>query len=120
MMAMAKPTSPSPGAMWMAMAAPTASRRRATPPREWQPASGQHGYIPPLRPREPGSVTVVGKFAACVVGAAYDDATLRVAGFTYTLEQVLVTGCAATPGNSGGEPTQSIRLNYLHRKLNKL
>ena len=48
------------------------------------------------------------------------NATLRVAGFTYTLEQVLVTGCAATPGNSGAEPTQSISLNYLHRKLNKL
>jgi hypothetical protein len=29
---------------------------------------------------ERGSVTLVGKFPACVVGAAYDDAELRVRG----------------------------------------
>ena len=53
-----------------------------------------------------------GKFSACVVGAAYDDATLRVAGFTYTLNEVTVTGCPAAPGGSGGEPAQSIGFTF--------
>ena len=79
----------------------------------------QHGFMPPLRPREPGSVTVVGKFPACVVGAAYDDATLRAPGMSYTLHKVVVTGCPATPGATGGEPTQSISLNFTKISLAK-
>ncbi len=67
-----------------------------------------------------GSVTLVGKFAACTVGAAYDDAVLQVAGARYTLEDVVITSCAAAPGGSGGEPTLSLTATYLHRKLSKL
>lgn len=65
-----------------------------------------------------GSVTLVGKFAACTVGAAYVDAVLQVAGARYTLEDVTITSCAATPGSSGGEPTLSLSASYLKRKLN--
>ncbi len=67
---------------------------------------------------ESGSVTLVGKFPACVVGAAYDDAVLRVAGLTYTLHEVSVTSCAAVPGGTGGGPTLSLSVTYLKRKLN--
>ena len=62
-----------------------------------------------------GSVTLVGKFPACTVGAAYKDALLQVAGLRYKLEEVVITSCTAAPG--GGEPTQSLSLNYTKIKL---
>jgi len=66
-----------------------------------------------------GSVTLVGKFPACTVGGAYKDAKLQVAGVRYTLENILITGCAATPGSSGGEPAQSLSLNYVKITLDR-
>ena len=83
-------------------------------------ASGKRTHHPvqilsELPPR--GSVTLVGTFPACVVGAAYQDAVLQAAGTKVTFNDISVTRCPAAPGATG-EPAQSLSMSYLSRKLN--
>lgn len=63
------------------------------------------------------SVTLVGNFPQCVVGAAYDRATVQLKGMRYQLSDVVITSCAAAPGGPSGLPTLSLTMSYLKRKL---
>lgn len=65
-----------------------------------------------------GSVTVGGNFPTCTVGVAYDYVLLHGADGQHRLNAVTITSCGVASSSGGGQPTDSLTLSYLNRKLN--
>lgn len=70
----------------------------------------QHKPLMLAKPLPAGSVTVRGKFPSCTVGTRYPSLELGARGERYTLQDVVVTSCGGSAGES--LPMEEVSFNY--------